>query len=130
MVSANGYENQRDPDGQACHDDFLVKPVDFRQLLEKIRRHLQLEWRYDDDTSEQPSPAPLPADAGAPAALLDALWSLGRMGHVRGIHRALDEMDRADAPARALATHLRPLVKAFQLNRYMKILEALRAESR
>jgi len=130
MVSANGYENQRDPDGRACHDDFLVKPVDFRQLLEKIRQHLQLEWRYDDDASEQPSPAPLAADAGAPAALLDALWSLGRMGHVRGIHRALDEMDRADAPARALAAHLRPLVKAFQLNRYMNILEALRAESR
>jgi hypothetical protein len=46
---------------------------------------------------------------------------------VRGIHRKLDELDAADAASRALALHLRPLVKAFQLNRYMQILDELRS---
>ncbi len=129
MVSANAYESQRNAPAQSCHDDFIVKPVDFWQLLEKIRQHLQIEWLYDEPATA-PAAAPLPADATATPELLDALWSLGQMGHVRGIHRKLDEMDESDASSRALAAHLRMLVKEFQLNRYMKVLETLRADAR
>ena len=50
---------------------------------------------------------------------------------MRGIHRKLDEMLSGDDEAgRALAAHLRVLVKDFRLNRYMKVLEDLRAEAR
>jgi len=129
MVSADAYESQRAQGGQSCHDDFVVKPVDFWQLLEKIRQHMQIEWLYDEAPAP-PAPAVLPADASASAEVLDALWSLGQMGHVRGIHYKLDEMDQADVHTRALSAHLRTLVKAFQLNRYMKVLEALRADAR
>jgi hypothetical protein len=103
--------------------------VDFWQLLEKIRQHMQIEWLYEEAPAP-PAPSVLPADACASSEVLDALWSLGQMGHVRGIHYKLDEMDQADAPTRALSAHLRTLVKAFQLNRYMKVLETLRADAR
>jgi len=129
MVSANAYESQRSAGGQSHHDDFIVKPVDFWQLLEKVRQHLQIEWLYDEPIA-QPAPAPLPPEASAPAQTLEALWGLGQMGHVRGIHRKLDELERGDPGNRALAAHLRTLVKEFQLNRYMKVLERLRADTR
>ncbi|MCW5620575.1 MAG: response regulator [Burkholderiales bacterium] len=130
MVSADAYESQRAPGTSPCHhDDFIVKPVDFWQLLEKIRHHLHIEWLYEESTPP-PLPAPLPATASAPPDVLDALWSLGQMGHVRAIHNKLDEMENGEASTRALALHLRVLVKEFQLNRYMKVLEALRADAR
>ena len=129
MVSANAYENQRNTPIQSCHDDFLVKPVDLWQLLEKIRQHLQIEWLYDEPPVG-PVAAPLPADATASPEALEALWSLGKMGHVRGIHRRLDELDEAEPSARALTAHLRMLVREFQLNRFVKVLEALRADAR
>jgi len=129
MVSADAYESQRAQGGQSCHDDFVVKPVDFWQLLEKIRHHMQIEWLYEEVAAPL-APSVLPADASASAEVLDALWSLGQMGHVRGIHYKLDEMDQADAATRALSAHLRTLVKQFQLNRYIKVLETLRADTR
>ena len=129
MVSANAYENRRNAGAQSHHDDFIVKPVDFWQLLEKVGQHLRLEWLYEDPEPEV-APPPLPAQARTSRATLDALWSLGQIGHVRGIHRKLDEMlSGEDEATQALATHLRVLVKDFQLNRYMKVLEDLRAEA-
>ncbi len=125
MVSANAYESQRGGP-QGFHDDYIVKPVDFWTLLEKIRHHLQIEWIYEEPEAA-PLEAALPAVDPSARDHLEALWSLGQMGHVRGIHHKLDEMEAGDAAARALAVHLRPLVKGFQLNRYMKILEELRA---
>jgi CheY-like chemotaxis protein len=128
MVSANAYESQRGGTGPSFHDDFVVKPVDFWQLLEKIRHHLGIDWLYEDPEPVEASPALEPSALEAVAReTLEQLWSLGQMGHVRGIHRKLDELDQADAGARALAGHLRPLVKAFQLNRYMQVLDQLRS---
>jgi CheY-like chemotaxis protein len=130
MVSANAYESQRGNAGPSFHDDFVVKPVDFWQLLEKIRHHLRLEWLYEEPETIVPV-APVAVVASAlraiPRDALESLWSLGQMGHVRGIHRKLDELDQADDASRNLAQHLRPLVKAFQLNRYMQILDELRS---
>jgi CheY-like chemotaxis protein len=131
MVSANAYESQRGSGaGPSFHDDFVVKPVDFWQLLEKIRHHLNLEWLYEEPESV-PAALPLPIVPSALTAIprdaLEKLWSLGQMGYVRGIHQKLDELDGADEASRALAQHLRPLVKAFQLNRYMQILDELRS---
>jgi CheY-like chemotaxis protein len=131
MVSANAYESQRGgADGPSHHDDFVVKPADFWQLLEKIRHHLNLEWLYEEpEIPPCALPVPIAASAltGIPREALERLWSLGQMGYVRGIHQKLDELDEADASSRALAQHLRPLVKGFQLNRYMQILDELRS---
>jgi len=127
MVSANAYESQRESARQSWHDDFIVKPVDFWQLLEKLRHHLSLEWVY-----EEPEPAPHPpaaAPASVPREALEALWSLGQIGHVRGIHQKLDELEEGDERFRAWVGHLRALVKGFQLNRYLKELEALRSHA-
>jgi signal transduction histidine kinase/CheY-like chemotaxis protein len=128
MVSANAYESQRGSAGPTFHDDFVVKPVDFWQLLEKVRHHLRLEWLYEEPESV-PAPQPLLPTAlpAVPREALESLWSLGQMGYVRGIHRKLDELDHADEACRTLAQHLRPLVRGFQLNRYMQVLDELRS---
>jgi hypothetical protein len=62
--------------------------------------------------------------------MLDALWSLGQSGHVRGIHQKLDELEQGDAALQAWARYLRELVRGFQLNRYMTAIEAVRSDVR
>jgi hypothetical protein len=97
-------------------------------LLEKVRHHLGLDWIY-----EEREPVAAEADvampAGVPEEALEALWSLGQIGHVRGIHQKLDELERSHEQSRAWVGHLRGLVKGFQLNRYLKELEALRSHA-
>ncbi|MGE0387351.1 MAG: ATP-binding protein [Gammaproteobacteria bacterium] len=125
MVSADAQETRRAAD---VHDDFVVKPVDFRLLLEKLRQHLHLEWLYE-------TPAAVPAAVAAHTATLpvrlrtqtiDSLLSLGRSGHVRGIHRGLDALAEAGDAERAFAEHLRGIVREFRMDRFVNALEAAR----
>lgn len=128
MVSADAYESRRDTRGQAVHDDFIVKPVDFWVLLEKLQHHLPIDWVYEE--SAEHAAEAVPAPAAVPDDLLQALWALGESGHVRGIHHQLDELERRDRALAPWAQHLRTLVKGFQLNHYMKALESARAHAR
>ena len=128
MVSANAFESQRDSARQSWHDGFIVKPVDFWQLLEKIRHHLGLDWIYEEPEPVAPEAA-VAAPESIPDEALEALWSLGQIGHVRGIHHKLDELEKSDEKLHAWVGHLRALVKGFQLNRYLKELKALRSHA-
>ena len=44
MLSANISEAHRALTPERAHDDYLMKPIDLRQLLDKIRALLRLEW--------------------------------------------------------------------------------------
>jgi hypothetical protein len=110
------------------HDDFIVKPVDFWVLLEKLQHHLHIDWVYEE--SAQRAAEVIPTPASVPGDLLESLWALGESGHVRGIHMQLDELERRERGLQPWAQHLRTLVKGFQLNRYMKALEAVRGHAR
>ncbi|NEQ89126.1 MAG: response regulator, partial [Moorea sp. SIO2I5] len=46
--SASVYELDKQQSWNAGCDDFIPKPVDIAELLEKLKQHLQLEWVYED----------------------------------------------------------------------------------
>jgi DNA-binding response OmpR family regulator len=47
MLSANASENHATLSPDRAHDDYMMKPVDIRQLLDKIHALLNVEWTYD-----------------------------------------------------------------------------------
>jgi len=127
MVSANAHEYA--PGGYgANHDAFLTKPVDISVLLETLRTCLKLEWRYHAE------PAPVRTHdsmlRAAPAARhhLEDLWQLGMIGHVRGIHAKLRDIESEDPDSAPITTHLRTLVESFEMKRYMEVVKELRAD--
>jgi len=44
--SASAYQSDREKSRQAGCDDFLPKPIVAEQLLEKVKKNLELEWIY------------------------------------------------------------------------------------
>ncbi len=44
IVSANAFERSKENSAGISNEDFLVKPIDFVKLLDKIRHTLELEW--------------------------------------------------------------------------------------
>jgi CheY-like chemotaxis protein len=99
IVSANAHEYQPGGDGASPHDGFIMKPVELETLLTQIGELLQLQWVHE------PAPAPrrltqaaepLPEMSGASLQHLDALYQLGRIGHVRGIEAKLREIEQQD----------------------------------
>ena len=63
---------------ERLHDGYLMKPVDFRQLLEKIRTLLKLEWQYEANRIVvPPSSAAGIAAAGKAGGRTHRAWADG-----------------------------------------------------
>lgn len=126
MISANAGDITR-ADGARFHDDQCVKPVDVRALLEKIRTLLGLEWTFE---AEGAAPVPAVPEVVTPpaAAHLDELLNLGRIGYVRGIRAKLEALAQETPAHGPFVTQMTDLVRNFDLNRYMAVLEAFRRD--
>jgi signal transduction histidine kinase/ActR/RegA family two-component response regulator len=126
VLSANAIDPSRLIDGERLHDDYLMKPIDLRQLLKSIHALLNIEWIYE--TPERPAPD---GPAGAPLvpALgeLNELISLGEIGHVRRIHEKLSQIEGASPDYSGFVAQMRAFVNAFDLKRYVAALEAIRS---
>jgi len=127
IVSANPHDSTMEYG--ALHDAFVMKPVDMQLLLEQIGARLQLTWRHAEPPAAPTSVPPAAATLTPQARRhLDDLYHLGRIGHVRAIEAKLRELEAEDPGSGAFAGRLRALVAAFDLKRYMNVLEALRAD--
>jgi signal transduction histidine kinase/CheY-like chemotaxis protein len=128
MVSANAHEYG--PGGaEDLHDGFVMKPTDMQVLLESIRLHLGLEWVRANGAAARGEPGCAPQAARlAPASRrhIDDLYQLGLIGHVRGIHAKLREIEAEDVANRPAADQLRAMVANFEMKRYMTTLQGMR----
>ncbi|MBH0238611.1 hybrid sensor histidine kinase/response regulator [Methylobrevis albus] len=124
MMSANLGERQPPPAEDDVHDDSIPKPFDLVNLLDCIKRLLDLEWIEEPPPRALPPalPEPVPAAARPGAAVIEELLHLGRIGYVRGIEAKLAEIE-ADPAHRPFAAELRGLVRNFDFRRYLDVLE-------
>ncbi len=100
MLSAIAMEEKRAAEPDRLYDDYMIKPVDLRQLLEKFQTLLDIEWTARDEVVPADAPKPAaPALSLAPDAI-DALIELAQIGHFRGISATLDKIE-ASSPEHA-----------------------------
>ncbi len=88
IVSANAYDKGLDNPAGIAAEDFVVKPVNVTELLDRIGHRLGLEWLVQAPPAAPAAPLVFP-----PAAELEALRHHVGMGYVRGINRQLDALD-------------------------------------
>jgi signal transduction histidine kinase/purine-cytosine permease-like protein/ActR/RegA family two-component response regulator len=101
------------------HNDALAKPVDIRQLADKLAVHLGLTWIHE---GEEPPPVS-EAEAVSPGHThLEDLRQLGQIGYIRGIEAKLADLGRL--PANQPFVHKAgAYVQAFDLAGYMSFLD-------
>ncbi len=125
IVSANAHEHRPVGD-ENPHDDFVRKPMETDQLIERIGRLLGLQWFHETaPRSGAPAVAATPPH-GIHRNHVDDLFRLGRIGHVRGVEAKLREMEGEDPSIGPIADNLRTLVANFDLRQYMQVVESLR----
>jgi CheY-like chemotaxis protein len=122
MLSANAIDPNHMLDAERLYDDYLMKPIDLRQLLKKIHALLNIEWIHAPE-----------APAAAAAALVAPPWqdiseliSLGEIGHVRRILDKLSEIETSLPECRDFVARIRAMVGAFDLQRYAVALAEIR----
>jgi len=128
ILSANAIDPSRLGDSERLHDDYLMKPIDLRQLLKKIHALLNIEWIHELAAASAPVPTAALSSppAAPPTADVDELIYLGEIGHVRRILDKLGEIERSSPNCGAFVGQMRAMVNAFDLKRYAAALEAVR----
>jgi signal transduction histidine kinase/purine-cytosine permease-like protein len=121
MMSANVHEISPVRGEDAPHDAMIAKPFDLRDFLSRIQLLLGLDWTSAEAPAGRPGPPRANPDQVA------ELIRLGRIGHVRGIEAKLAEIE-AETPEPYVA-ELRGLVQAYDLPRYMAMLEGMRGDA-
>ncbi|MCY1667994.1 hybrid sensor histidine kinase/response regulator [Rhizobium sp. SL86] len=126
MLSANigdGASTVRAGDG---HNDTLAKPVDIRQLSDKLAVHLGLSWIHEGERlPDAPVTKPVLVSPG-PRHLQD-LIELGEIGYIRGIEAKLAEISR-EPVHQAFAQEAASYVQAFDLTGYRTFLNRFTEE--
>jgi PAS domain S-box-containing protein len=122
-LSASVFEDSRmECLGAGC-DDFLPKPVALAQLLEMLRKHLDLSWIHAG-----PAVAAAAADGVALALPRDeaqVLLDLSMRGDVNGVLAQLDHIERLDSQYAVFVSDLRTLARDFRMRDIRGRLKAL-----
>jgi CheY-like chemotaxis protein len=137
IVSANAFDKGLDNTAGIGPDDFFVKPVRHRELLDWLGRRLDLVWTAEvaplPGAGADPLPdAPTPPAAAAPAgpwpeaASLAALEQAVTLGYYRGILNALDQIGREQPACAAFVDPMREHALAFRFEAMHQILSTAR----
>jgi CheY-like chemotaxis protein/two-component sensor histidine kinase len=126
MVSANVHEIRTTNRTETSHDAFLVKPIDIRQLLERLEDLLALEWTYELPLPKQRVRETSGIITLAHSVHVDGIIALCRIGHASGVAARLDELERYEPDAGPAVAIMREKLRNFRLGEIMDYLEALR----
>ncbi|WP_183132235.1 ATP-binding protein [Pseudomonas syringae group genomosp. 3] len=108
VLSANANASSDDGIGH----DYLSKPVHLRDLLDRLKHHLELNWQHRPGVTDNfKAPWVLP-----PREDLEDLYALCGLGHVRGIQNKLDAIESGHIASGSFVNDLRALAKGFRLD--------------
>ncbi|TNE78119.1 MAG: response regulator, partial [Gammaproteobacteria bacterium] len=125
MISADANEGYHSAESPQLHDGYIIKPVRLTRLLDTMGRLLSLEWRYE----KSPEPlAAIPVPDNGELRLPDAeyrqaLASLARIGHRKGLLEALDALKHSGDADEQFAQELTKLTHDFQFEKILELLE-------
>jgi CheY-like chemotaxis protein len=129
MLSAITMEKEREFEPDRLYDDYMIKPLDLRQMLEKFHTLLDIKWTTGTGLDTTPPPPIVTPQAGKGPSLgeIEALIHLGQIGHVSGIKAKLAEIETNSPEHVAFVKDLRVIVNSFNLSQFLTVLEAQRS---
>ncbi|MBD2534850.1 response regulator [Nostoc flagelliforme FACHB-838] len=119
-ASVFGYDKQKSLDAGA--DDFLPKPVQLSELLNKLEKHLEMEWIYEDNNLSTLTSANIMKISKSnqakiippPIEELICLKQLALRGRIKAIHKHLEKIEQMDEKYAAFVQYLNHLAQNFK----------------
>ena len=126
MISASGIDSAGNNVRPTRYDDFLLKPINIRQFLDKLQVLLSLRWTYEpgEAAATRPTVHDQLQIALPPRRDLDDLRHLGEIGYVRGIEAKLDEIEARHTQYGAFVDDMRQIIEHLDFGTYIARLTA------
>lgn len=126
MLSANIGDGAAGIPAGGDHNDLIAKPVDFRQLHDRLASWLGLDWVYALAVPENGVKA-APEMRSPGGSHLQELIRLGEIGYVRGIEAKLSALAK-EGENRHFTEVMTAHIKAFNIDAYLADLRKLERE--
>jgi CheY-like chemotaxis protein len=118
-VSASAFKHTRRKSLNAGCDDFIVKPLKIKELLEKLQQLLPIEWLYENPKSVDVSGKELLIPSHD---ILQPLHVLATKGHLRKLLDDLDKLEHSFPQFSPFTAKARRLAREFQMDQLCKFL--------
>jgi signal transduction histidine kinase/DNA-binding NarL/FixJ family response regulator len=125
VSSASVFEIDRQKSLDSGGDDFLAKPVQASELYEILRKHLKIEWVYEN-TAMQNSSVASTSQTSVIIPSIDELKGLlehVETGYFRGIREELDNLAQINEGYQPFVEKLSKLAKSFNIKEIRHFLE-------
>ncbi|AOW98522.1 hypothetical protein BJP34_02855 [Moorena producens PAL-8-15-08-1] len=129
-TSASVYELEHQQSQDIGWIDILSKPVNVEELLDKLKRHLQLEWvyeQYDPEVSkikiESVKKVMPEAIVPPPADVLAELYDLAKKGNMFAIIKSAENLKQLDDKFVTFAQTISNYADEFQLKKIRILIE-------
>lgn len=135
--SASVFDTTQQQSLVAGCNSFIPKPIRVKQLLERLRIHLNIEWIYEDlsEVNSLPNTPDLTAvnsqfftqnsqliTPPSPEEIT-SLFKLAMSGDIAGIMELATKLEKFDAKYGPFATQLHQMVKGFQIKQIREFLK-------
>ncbi len=124
VLSANAYPSDRENAIDAGCNDFISKPVQVTDLLQKIKLHMSLNWTYDNNASHQKIVEIPPPLVEPPAEIIERLLDHVRIGDLLSLKQELNDLTENNPEFSAYAKRLKTLANEFRVGEIKKILNS------
>lgn len=117
VSSASVFESDRYQSLDAGANDFLSKPINMAELLQKLKHHLSLEWIYADGDHDSKDHLANQSDQTGfvlpPSEAIDELYALTMKGNMKAILRYLKDLAETNPSLIPFATKVSQLAETF-----------------
>ncbi|MBD2067709.1 AAA family ATPase [Leptolyngbya sp. FACHB-671] len=133
-VSASVFEFDHQQSLQVGCNDFLAKPIQEDNLLQKLQEHLKLEWIYENESEVGESSKNVDNQDSQvsfstsdllipPAEEIAIFLDLAMRGDLRAIAKRATQLEEANQQWSPFAAHLRQLAKGFKGRQILEFLQ-------
>jgi signal transduction histidine kinase/DNA-binding NarL/FixJ family response regulator len=126
-ASASAFDKQRKEClGVGC-DDFVTKPIQTDEVLEKLGEHLKLQWIYKEEYSIESSEEfsfTAQEMVALPTEIAQALYDFLSIGDIDGIIEQTNKLTQIDSRLIPLATKMQQLAEDFELEQLQTLVES------
>ena len=120
-TSASAFKQDQERSFAAGCNDFIAKPIQVDEMLEKLREHLKLNWMYQayhpKAHSQEVSAESTQALVVPPTEFIKTLHKLTMQGHVDGIIELATQLEKNDDKFKPFTTELLRLANDFQIRK-------------
>ncbi|MBD2212530.1 PAS domain-containing protein [Nostoc linckia FACHB-104] len=128
VSSASVFESDQNRSLEVGGNDFLPKPVQAMVLLQKLQKHLHLDWLYEEQKNIHQEELDCTELIVPPIAELETLYKLVMKGNFKGIIKQAALIQQMDVNYIPFAKKLHELAKGYQDQDILALIQSYKSK--